>query len=265
MPQASIFNMDCMIGMASLEAHSLDCIICDLPYGVLNKQNPHAKWDTELPLDELWSQYRRLIKPNGAIILFCQGMFTARLMISNPKMWRYNLIWKKGTRVSSFLNANRMPLRNHEDIAVFYQKLPVYHPQMKIGEKNHGRNTRGVQSNNKCYGDFKVVDTVFTNEKYPLSVIDIPKEHDSFYHPTQKPVALLEYLIRTYTDEGDTVMDNCMGSGTTGVACMNTGRNFIGYEKGKKYFDISQERIFSAQKGINTANGKLIQGDLFKP
>ena len=116
MPQASIFNMDCMIGMASLEAHSLDCIICDLPYGVLNKQNPHAKWDTELPLDELWSQYRRLIKPNGAIILFCQGMFTARLMISNPKMWRYNLIWKKGTRVSGFLNANRMPLRNHEDI-----------------------------------------------------------------------------------------------------------------------------------------------------
>lgn len=100
MPQASIFNMDCMIGMASLEAHSLDCIICDLPYGVLNKQNPHAKWDTELPLDELWSQYRRLIKPNGAIILFCQGMFTARLMISNPKMWRYNLIWKKCKRSS---------------------------------------------------------------------------------------------------------------------------------------------------------------------
>lgn len=144
-----------------------------------------------------------------------------------------------------------MPLRNHEDIAVFYQKLPVYHPQMTIGEKNHGRNTRGTQSNNKCYGNFKV--------------IDIPKEHDSFYHPTQKPVALLEYLIRTYTDEGDIVMDNCMGSGTTGVACMNTGRNFIGYEKEKKYFDISQERIFSAQKGINTANGKLIQGDLFKP
>lgn len=264
MPEARIFNMDCMEGMTSLESHSLDCIICDLPYGVLNKQNPHAKWDTELPLEELWAQYRRLIKPDGAIILFGQGMFTARLMLSNPKMWRYNLVWKKGTRVSGFLNANRMPLRNHEDIAIFYQKLPVYHPQMTIGEKNHGRNTGGYQSNNKCYGEFRVVDTVFTNEKYPLSVIDIPKEHDTFYHPTQKPVALLEYLIRTYTDEGDTVMDNCMGSGTTGVACMNTGRNFIGYEKEKKYFDISQERIFAAQKGINTANGKLIQGDLFK-
>lgn len=264
MSEARIFNMDCMEGMTSLEDHSLDCIICDLPYGVLNKQNPHAKWDTELPLDELWQHYRRLIKPNGAIILFCQGMFTARLMISNPKMWRYNLIWKKGTRSSGFLNANRMPLRNHEDIAVFYQKLPVYHPQMAIGEKNHGRNVRGAQSNNKCYGNFKVVDTVFTNEKYPLSVIDIPKEHDSFYHPTQKPVALLEYLIRTYTDEGDTVMDNCMGSGTTGVACMKTGRNFIGYEKEKKYFDISQERIFAEKERINKKS-KLIQGDLFKP
>lgn len=250
MPEVRIFNMDCMKGMASMEDHSLDCIICDLPYGVLNKQNPHSKWDTELPLEELWNQYRRLIKPNGAIILFGQGMFTARLMLSNPEMWRYNLIWKKGSRVSGFLNAKRMPLRNHEDIAVFYQKLPVYHPQMFHGEINHSRKPSGFQENNKCYGLYKRTETIFTDEKYPVSVIDIPKEHNIFYHPTQKPVALLEYLIRTYTDEGDTVMDNCMGSGTTGVACMNTGRNFIGYEKEKKYFDISQERIFAAQEAI---------------
>lgn len=119
---------------------------------------------------------------------------------------------------------------------------------MTTGEKNHRRNADLIQQNNRCYGNFKVMNTVFTNEKYPLSVIDIPKEHGKFYHPTQKPVALLEYLIRTYTDEGDTIMDNCMGSGTTGVACINTGRNFIGYEKEKKYFDIAQQRIDSAQK-----------------
>lgn len=187
MTEARIFNMDCMKGMTSLESHSLDCIICDLPYGVLNKQNPHAKWDTELPLEELWAQYRRLIKPDGAIILFGQGMFTARLMLSNPKMWRYNLVWKKGTRVSGFLNANRMPLRNHEDIAVFYQKLPVYHPQMTIGSQNHERRaTKRSVKNNRCYGNMNQMPTILTELKYPLSVIDIPKEHDTFYHPTQK-------------------------------------------------------------------------------
>lgn len=248
MPAATLYHTDCMEGMKSLDDHSLDCIICDLPYGVLNKQNPYAAWDTELPMDELWAQYRRLIKSNGAIILFGQGMFTARLMISNPSMWRYNLIWKKGTRVSGFLNANRMPLRNHEDIIVFYKQLPTYHPQMTIGEKNHGRNMRETNSNNHCYGKFKVTNTIFTHEKYPLSVIDIPKEHGKFYHPTQKPVAHIEYLIRTYTNEGDTVMDNCMGSGTTGVACMNTGRNFIGYEKEGKYFEIAKKRILSVGK-----------------
>lgn len=252
MPTSRIYHEDCMTGMSRIPSHSIDCIICDLPYGVLNKGNRHAQWDVELPVEDLWKEYRRVIKDNGAIILFGQGMFTANMMTSNPSMWRYNLIWKKGTRSSGFLNANRMPLRNHEDIMVFYKKLPVYHPQMTIGNKNHGRNIERVQQNNKCYGKFKVTDTVFTNEKYPLSVIDIPKEHDNFYHPTQKPVALIEYLIKTFTDENALVMDNCMGSGTTGVACMNTGRNFIGFEKEEGYFNIASERIEKAQTNQTT-------------
>ncbi len=253
MPTSRIYHEDCMTGMSRIPSHSIDCIICDLPYGVLNKGNRHAQWDVELPVEDLWKEYRRVIKDNGAIILFGQGMFTANLMTSNPSMWRYNLIWKKGTRSSGFLNANRMPLRNHEDIMVFYKKLPVYHPQMTIGNKNHGRRvtTRSVK-NNRCYGVMNMMPTVLTEKKYPLSVIDIPKEHDNFYHPTQKPVALIEYLIKTFTDENALVMDNCMGSGTTGVACMNTGRNFIGFEKEEEYFNIASERIEKAQTNQTT-------------
>lgn len=238
-----IYNEDCLDGMKCIPDKSIDCIICDLPYEILNKGNKYAQWDKMLSFDKLWKQYNRIIKDNGAIILFGQGMFTAKLMMSNPKMWRYNLIYKKGNCTSGFLNARRMPLRNHEDIVVFYKKLPTYNPQMKKEDKPHGRSK--PREKNSCYGNFKDVATTWSNEKFPLSVIDIPREY-IVKHPTQKPVALIEYLIKTYSNEGETILDNCMGSGTTAVACINTNRNFIGFELNKEYYDLSLERIKKA-------------------
>ena len=246
-PDIKIYNECCLTGMERIPDNTVDCVICDLPYGVLNKGNKEAKWDAQIPLGPLWEQYERICKKNAAIILFGQGMFTAKLMMSNPKMWRYNLVWDKNSP-TGFLNANRMPLRSHEDICVFYKKLPVYHPQKEkcgIGNRNHSRGNIEQPKTNRCYGKFKEYPSVISDEKYPKSIIHIPKEHSTgkFYHPTQKPVSLLKYLIKTYTNEGDTVLDNCMGSGSTGVACVSTLRNFIGFEKEKKYFDISFKRL----------------------
>lgn len=226
---------------------SIDMILCDLPYGILNKTNHNAKWDSVIEFEVLWNQYLRLIKDNGAIVLFGSGMFTSNLMQSQKKLWRYNLIWDKVAK-SGFLNANRMPLRQHEDICVFYKKLPVYNPQMipcEPHKRNHTKGNLKNPSKNNCYGSFVEVPTVISDVKYPTSIISIPKEHcnGKFFHPTQKPVELMEWLIRTYTNEGDIVLDNCMGSGSTGVACVNTNRKFIGIEKEEKYFDIAKARI----------------------
>lgn len=245
MEDIKLWHGDCLELMINIPDKSVDCIICDLPYEVLNKGNKHAQWDKMLPLDRIWKQYNRVIKDNGAIILFGQGMFTAQLMMSNPKMWRYNLIYKKGNCTSGFLNARRMPLRNHEDIMVFYKKLPTYNPQMKVEDKAHERNR--PSNKNSCYGDTGERVKTISNEKFPLSVIDIPREF-IVVHPTQKPVALIEYLIKTYSNECETILDNCMGSGTTGVACINTNRKFIGIEKEEKYFEIAKKRIEEAYK-----------------
>lgn len=238
---------NCLELMKNIPNKSIDMILCDLPYGVLNKKNPNAKWDRVIPFIELWEAYERVIKDNGAIVLFASGMFTADLMQSNKKLWKYNIVWKKGNRPTGFLNAKKQPLRINEDICVFYKKQPTYNPQFTIGAKVHSRgnagNGKGKQGRNGCYGDFKVTPAIMTNEKYPLSIIDIAKEYPQKYHPTQKPVALLEYLIKTYTNEGALVLDNCMGSGSTGVACINTGRNFIGIELDKQYFEIAEKRI----------------------
>lgn len=245
-----LINGDCLVEMQNIPDKSIDMILCDLPYGVLNKGNKEAQWDREILLSDLWVQYSRIIKDNGAVVLFAQGVFTAKLMMSNPRMWRYNLIWDKVNRPTGFLNANRCPLRIHEDIVVFYRKQPTYNPQFSVGEKSHSRgkcgNGQGAGGKNRCYGEFKQTEAVLTNEKYPNSIIRIEKEHKNFYHPTQKPVALLEYLIRTYTNEGDVVLDNTMGSGSTGVACVNTGRDFIGIELNKEYFEIASRRIADA-------------------
>ena len=246
-----IYNMDCLEGMKQIPDGTIDAVICDLPYGVLNGESEGGSWDTIIPFEPLWAEYRRVCKPTAAIVLFAQGMFTADLMHSNPKMWRYNLIWKKGDRASGFLNANRMPLRNHEDIVIFYDKLPTYNPQMRTGFPNHTRGHGGGKLKNGCYGKFDpwARSEVITTEKFPLSIIDIAKEHDvnKQFHPTQKPVDLLRYLVLTYTNEGDTVLDNCMGSGTTAIACIKERRHFIGFELSKEYFDKAVRRIKAEQ------------------
>ncbi len=243
-----IYLGDCLEVMKDIDDKSIDMILCDLPYGVLNKKNKGASWDNIIPFISLWKQYERIIKDNGAIVLAANGMFTADLMRSNVKLWRYNLIWDK-VLPTGFLNANKMPLRSHEDICVFYKKLPVYNPQMeKVGwhKKNHSRKITGQDFNNNCYGNFKMLPVVMSDEKYPKSIITISKEHcnGNFLHPTQKPVALFEYLIKTYTNENDLVLDNCSGSGTTAIACYNTKRKFICIEKEEKYYNLSMERYW---------------------
>lgn len=248
MKDCELWLGDCLQLMGDISDESVDMILCDPPYGVLNRQNPKAKWDSQIDLATMWSHYIRVIKPNGAILLFGSGMFTADIMKSNSKMWRYNLVWDK-VATTGFLNANRMPLRRHEDIMVFYKKLPTYNPQMqkcKPHKRNHMRGNMQKPIKNSCYGSFINVPTVITDEKYPTSIIRISKEHcnGKFYHPTQKPVELLEWLIKSYTNEGDLVLDNCMGSGSTGVACANTGRKFLGIEIESKYFEIAKSRIF---------------------
>ena len=241
------FNVDCIAGMELIPDKSVDLVLCDLPYGVLNRKNPNAKWDCVIPFDVLWQQYERITKDAAAIVLFASGMFTSDLMQSNRKLWKYNLVWKKGNRPTGFLNAKKQPLRITEDICVFYNKQPTYNPQFSVGDKCHARGGAGnasqKQARNGCYGEFGATPVVMTNEKYPLSIIDIPKEHPQTYHPTQKPVALLEYLIKTYSNEGDTVLDNCFGSGSTLLAALNTGRHCIGFETEPKYFDTAAERL----------------------
>ena len=254
MNDIKLFHGDCLELMKTIPEHSVDMVLCDLPYGVLNKSNPSAKWDSMIPFEPLWKQYKRITKPNAAIVLFSQGMFTAKLMMSNPKWWRYNLIWDKVLK-NGFLNANRQPLRQHEDICIFCNGKTPYNPQMVPcypRQKNHRRHKIGSELNenikNRCYGIFGNVEDEITSVKYPTSIISIPKAHikGKCYHPTEKPVPLLEYLIRTYTNENDLVLDNTMGSGSTGVACVNTNRKFIGIEMDEKYYDISCKRITDA-------------------
>ena len=241
-----IYNEDCLQGMKRIDDATIDCIITDLPYGVLNADSEGGSWDSIIPLEPMWEQFKRVTKPNAAIVLFCQGMFTAKLMMSQPKMWRYNLIWDKVLR-KGFLNANRMPLRQHEDIAVFYRELPTFNPQMEPclpHQRNHGR---GVNHNpkNRCYGEYKDIPVNISDEKFPGSIFRFQKGHnkESWLHPTQKPVDLLRYLILTYSNEGDTILDATIGSGTTAVAALMEKRHFIGFETNKEYFDIAHGRI----------------------
>ena len=235
-----IDNIDCLEGMQSIPDGSVDLILCDLPYGVT--QNPK---DQPLPFESLWGQYERIIKDNGAILLFGQGAFFDDLVNSNPKLYRYDLVWDK-TLTSGFLNAKRMPLRQHEQIAVFYKKAPTYNPQMREGAKNHSKGKPKHSANNN-YGEHGFVESKQDGMKYPTSILTFPQPHPSVaVHPTQKPVELCEYLIKTYTNEGDTVLDNCMGSGTTAVAAIKAGRRYIGFEISAEYCQIAQKRIDEA-------------------
>jgi len=243
-----IYNEECLEGMLKLDDNSVDMILCDLPYG----QTARNKWDTVIPFKELWEQYNRVIKDHGAIVLFANGMFTADLMLSNKKNWKYNLVWDK-VLPSGFLNAKRMPLRGHEDICVFYKRPPTYNPQMIEGTPCHSRGkavgkSQEDYSNNTNYGKLDTVgiDKEKGNLKYPKSILSFQKPHPSkTIHPTQKPVECLEWLIKTYTNKGDLILDNCMGSGSTAVGCINTNRNFIGFEMDETYYDLAQQRIYA--------------------
>lgn len=235
-----LLHGDCVELMSKIPDKSVDMILCDLPYG----QTQRNKWDTVISFEPLWEQYKRIIKDNGVIALFANGMFTAELMLSNKSMWKYNLIWEK-TQPTGFLNAKKMPLRSHEDICIFYNKLPTYNPQKTSG---HTRKVSKAEHKVGCksttdYGEHGLT-TYDSTERYPKSVWKFAKDiQKSALHPTQKPVALLEELIKTYTNEGDLVLDNCMGSGSTGVACLNTSRSFIGIELDDDYFKLAKERI----------------------
>lgn len=238
----SVYNGDCLELMKEIPDKSINMILCDLPY----EQTSRNKWDKIIDFDKLWKQYERIIKDNGAIVLNANGMFTAKLMASNEKLWRYNLVWDK-VLSSGHLNANKMQMRQHEDICVFYKKQPIYNPQKTIGkEKNHAKRVNGEDDGGTNYGKAKRVDNSeeLGNLKHPTSILKFEKDHPSKnLHPTQKPVALFEYLINTYTNEGDLILDNCAGSGTTAIACINTKRDYILIEKEPKYFEIINERI----------------------
>lgn len=263
-----IYNIDCLTGMTKIPDESIDMIFTDLPYGVTAKN----KWDNVIPYKPMWEQFERIIKPNGAILLFGQDKFTARTMLSNEKLHRYNIIWKK-TTPTGFLNANRMPMRthedimvfntdielpDHEDIMVFYKSLPTYNPQKTTG---HKRKVSKAKHKINCevtkdYGSYELTDYDST-ERYPTSVWEFATDKQkNAVHPTQKPVDLCRYAIRTYTNEGDTVLDCCCGAGSIPLAAMLEGRNYIGMDNGicekekSKYFGqpwavIATDRINS--------------------
>jgi site-specific DNA-methyltransferase (adenine-specific) len=228
---------DCLEQMNLIEDKSIDMILCDLPYGTTR-----CSWDEIIPFDELWEQYERVIKDNGAIVLTASQPFTTKLISSNMKMFRYEWIWKKGKHVTGFPNAKRMPMKNHENICVFYKRLPTYNPQGIIPLVQTKRKKRKKVSDIMANTDSLKNEYVTTHKNYPRSILDYSRDSNT-KHPTQKPVALFEYLIKTYTHKGEVVLDNCMGSGTTAVACLNTGRKFIGIEKDEFWYVEAMKRI----------------------
>lgn len=244
-----LINGDCLEVMKDIPDKSIDMILCDLPYGTTA-----CKWDTVIPFEPLWEQYKRIIKDNGAIILTASQPFTSALVMSNPKMFKYEWIWEK-SNPSNIALANKQPMKYHENVCVFYKKQPIYNKQMIPRESNrisdsHKSNyvftNRGSEQTSlgQISVDSRKYDAKWKNPSSVLKVNSLrPNSKEKVNHPTQKPVALLEHLIKTYTNEGETVLDNAMGSGSTGVACINTNRNFIGIELDEDYFNIAKERI----------------------
>ena len=243
--RSTFYQGDCLVEMDKIADKSVDMILCDLPYGTTA-----CKWDSVIPFEPLWEHYERIIKDNGAIVLFSSQPFTTDLINSNRSIFKYEIIWDK-IGGSNFQLAKVQPLKRHENILVFGKTKVIYNPQMKLRGKpkdysnsSYDALKNGMHFNSNDFESAKIVRT----EKYPDSIIEISgqsKECNNVnrVHSTQKPVELMEYLIKTYTNEGETVLDNCMGSGTTGVACKKTGRNFIGIEKDPKYFEIAVSRV----------------------
>lgn len=251
----NVFEGDCLEIMKQLPEKSIDMVLCDLPYGTT--QN---KWDSVIPLGGLWQQYRRIVKDDGAIVLTSQGMFTAELMVSNSKMFRYKWIWEK-SKSTNFLNAKKQPLRKHEDVCVFYRKQPVYHPQMIDGLPYD----KGIRKNqlSGSYGDFQPVHVHSDGKRYPTDIIyfKTAESEGKVFHPTQKPVELGRYFVRTYTNPGDIVLDNTSGSGSFLVAALLEGRNFIGIEKNENvalfkkgdidYIAVTKQRLRDAWNSMS--------------
>jgi site-specific DNA-methyltransferase (adenine-specific) len=261
---------NCLVEMKKIADGSVDLILCDLPYGTTDRKGIENKgdnrvlsWDTVIPLDQLWEQYRRVLKSTGTVVLTADQPFTSQLVISNLKWFKYEWIWKK-KKTTGFLHANARPMKETEDILIFSplgasgcskkaNKNMTYNPQglieKNVKKKNSAKRLgkflhqpEHMGSGNKLLHETEY-EQKYTN--YPSEIIEFGLDKDSI-HPTQKPVALMEYLIRTYSNEGETILDNCMGSGTTGVACMNTNRNFIGIEMDENYYKIAEERIKNA-------------------
>lgn len=242
-----LYHGDCFDFLPQISDKSVDLILTDMPYGTLNKSNPDAQWDKEVSLPSLWNQYKRIIKPNGAILLFGQGVFAAKLIMSNPKWFKFDFVWDK-VRKSNFLNCKKMPMRQHEQVLVFYDKPPTYNPQMvrcEPHQRNHSRGRLDKEQTNTCYGKFGKAETIVSDFKYPGTIVKFPKGHskEDWLHGTAKPVNLLRWLIRTYSNEGDLVLDNFAGSGSTLIAAIEEKRDWIGMELSDKYFEICQKRI----------------------
>ena len=242
-----IYNMDCIEWMKLIPDWSIDCIITDPPYWTTA-----CKWDTIIPFDLMWEQLKRIIKPNGAIVLFGSEPFSSALRISNIKMYKYDIIWKK-EKISNFLLSKKQIGKIHENISIFYSKQPTYNPQKEFV---------WIKDFRKTFNEFDIIwdsyiwkwlKTKYKKDdwwRFPNSIIEIKRDRGTLwrFHPTQKPVALLEYLVKTYTNEWETVLDFTMWSGTTAVACQNTNRNFIWFELDKWYYDIANKRIDELKK-----------------
>ena len=237
-PIVTLYCEDCLVAMQAIQDNSIDMIFADLPYGSTNNV-----WDCPIDLNKLWQQYERIIKPNGCIALWAQAPFDKVLACSNLELFRYEWIIEK-TKATGHLNAKKMPMKAHENVLIFYKKLPTYHPQMTEGHSPVHSYTKHTDDGS-CYGATKTgISGGGSTQRYPRDVLKFKWDtQKSCLHPTQKPVEACKYFIETYTNPGDVVLDNCMGSGTTGVACVLTGRNFIGIEHKKDYFTIAHERI----------------------
>ena len=233
----NLFQGDCLEVMKGIPDGSIDLVLTDPPYGTT--QN---KWDSVIDLERMWEQVWRVLKLNGACVLFCSQPFTTLLVSSQIKNYRQSLVWEKN-KSTGHLNANRMHMRAHEDIMIFYKKLPIYNPQMGEGVSYNNKHKEGDSGD--CYGKVGSSERKNVTTRYPRSVLRFDVDIKAEFHPTQKPVPLLEYLIKTYTDENETVLDFTMGSGSTGVACKNLNRKFIGIELDETYFNIAKERIES--------------------
>ena len=238
---------DCLELLPTIADKSVDMILCDLPYGTTA-----CEWDSIIDMGRLWQEYERVIKDNGAIVLTASSFFTFVLYNSNPKLFKYKMVWDKNFKVG-FMDANRRPMRQYEDILIFYKKPPIYNPQKYKGSKYKSKNSTIPEYMSKI----KRIDTINEGDRYPSDIISfdsVTLSSERGLHPTQKPVALFEYLIKTYTNEGEIVLDNCSGSGTTAIACINTNRKYICMERDETYYQKSVERVANHEPLLQILN-----------